>query len=595
MIELLIFLSIVLISYGLGKTLLSLFKKDHKGLLEEFVFSEVLGLGILAYSIYIIGSAGFLYKEAVLSLIFLFGLFAVRPVYDLVCRIRLPDMAASIKTLNGFEKFLLITVIFIPSVSLFGAFAPEIGNDTLAYHLYHPKIFIENNRIGYIPFTRESLWPYLTEMLFTIGLILKSVTIAKLFHYFFGVLSVMALYSFARRFFGRKEALLASALFYSAPGIFMQSVYSYVDLSLCLYSFLALYIFIVWSEKAEDIKLIALSGVFTGLALSVKVLGGITLISLSCMMIIILFRKRKGPASFTKNISIFILSALLVSCVWYIRSYIVTGNPVYPFFYNVFNSGWPSDLGKHMGYMKGIIGFFRLPWDLVIHLDSFGAEQIGVISLAFLPAIFFAPFKKRVVQLLAVFIILYAAIWFYIDPNIRFAFAGLAVFYLLIALGLSAFFKKYNSFVIASLLSICILFNLSLCLYYNLDAIKLAGRAIDEKSYFYKTERTHPVAEFVNETLPENSLLIVVFEPRLFYFGRKILIYDIWRRVSQGSLESYIKDNFDISKTPVYILYDQSARRDEIEKLIKGKKAVYRMAREGDNGAIASYAIYRIY
>jgi hypothetical protein len=122
----------------------------------------------------------------------------------------------------------------------------------------------------------------------------------------------------------------------------------------------------------------------------------------------------------------------------------------------------------------------------------------------------------------------------------------------------------------------------------------LAAHIIDEKAYFLKMERTYPVAEFINNTLPEDSLLIVVFEPRLFYFDRKILIYDIWKRTHRENLTDYINGRLELSKKPVYLLHDHSAPRDEIEGLIKGKRPIYRMSREGDNGAIASYGLYRI-
>lgn len=593
MMELSIFLLIVLIAYGLGKPVLNLLKINGTTVTEEFVFSTAIGLGVLAYSIYAIGSVSFLYKNVIIGLLLLSGIIAVPFLYNLASRVKWFEAIHSLKALSAFDIFLLVVIIVIAVACLFGASAPEVGNDALAYHLYHPKIFIENHKIGYIPFTRESLWPYLTEMLFTIGLILKSVTIAKLFNYLFGVLSVAAVYSFTKRFFSKREALLASALFYSAPGILMQSVYSYVDLSLSFYSFLALYAFVLAINNKDRTKLILLSGIFTGLALSVKLLGGITLISICALTIIFSVRKKEKPAALFKEILLFLAVSFFICCVWYIRSYLVLKNPVYPFLHNLFNSGWHSELGEVMGYRKGFIGFLRLPWDLVMHLDSFGSEQIGIISLAFLPLLLFLPFKKIAVSVSIIFMLLYAIIWFYVDPNIRFAFVSFAIIYMLISAGFYNFMQKYRFGMVRVILLLCLLFNMSLALYYNRDAIRLAAGTMDREKYLYMNERTYPVAKFVNENLPKDSVLVSVGEPRIFYFDRDVLQYDVVKNTKGENSRSYI-DNLKKEGMPLYLLHRSDVNFAEILPIIEGEKPAYEVKREIGENQSAYYRLYKL-
>lgn len=589
--DLFLFVLIVLISYGIGRIILGIFIKKTEGLLEEFTISCGLGLAILAYSIYAIGSAGFLYVSHISIVIACFFVIAIFPAVFFVKSIKWKKSTKEILSLDAFERFLVAVIVIISAVCFIGAKAPETGNDALAYHLYHPKIFIQDHKIGHIPLTRESMWPYLTEMLFTLGLLFKSVGLAKLVNFFFGILSMLAVYSFGRRFFSKREALLCAALFYSAPGIFMQSVYSYADLSLCFYSFLALYLFIWWSIKREDIKLIALSGVFTGLALSVKILGGITLISI-CMIFMALSLIMKEKRILTvKRLSIFLAVAALVSCIWYIRSYIVTGNPVYPFLSDFFRNGWPSDLGKNMGYRKDFIGFIRLPWDLVMHLDSFGAEQIGIVSLAFLPALFFLSFKRKEICSLALFVILYAAIWFYVDPNIRFAFANIAALYLLIGAGFIGFMRRYNFPLLRIILLLCLMFNTALAVYYNRDALKLDLGVMDKESYLFKNERTYPVAKFINNNLPHASIILSIGEPRVFYFDRSVIQYDILRQSGNIEVNSYI-DKLRKENPSLYILYRSDVDYSEILPIIETKKPIYEIKRDIGEG---QYAYYRLF
>jgi len=579
-------------AYGLGKQILNLFIKKLDSLLEDFILSCGLGLALFGYIVYIIGSFGFLYQKYILLALFLCFLIASYPAYKFIFGLKYRVVFNTIKNLDLFDKFLATVILFIPFVCLFGALAPEIGNDTLSYHLYHPKIFIENHKIGYIPFTRESLWPYLTEMLFTIGLILKSVTVAKLFHYFFGILSAAAVFSFTRKFFSNKTAFLATALFISAPGIFMQMTYSYIDLAQCFYSFLAFYALMLWIEN-KNIKLLILSAILVGLTLSVKLLGGITLLVLCLIMLFEFIYARIGFKKALKYYFIFGFIAFIICSVWYIRSYIVLGNPVYPFLHNIFGTGWETNISVDVGTRKDFIGFLMLPWDVVMHLDSFGGQQIGVIFLAFLPFLFFISLKNYTQRYLFIFLICYALLWFLIDPQLRFAFVNFAVSFILISEGFYNVIKKYNIFFIKILLTICVMFNMALCIYYNSDAMRLHLGMLKQENYMFDKERTYPVAEFVNENTPLNSIIIFVNEPRAFYFNRKIIFYGIWEDAGQGNIYDYIvrlKNN----NIPVYLLFRDDIFAGVFSAIVSSREPIFKMIREVDEHRFASYLIYKL-
>jgi 4-amino-4-deoxy-L-arabinose transferase-like glycosyltransferase len=263
-------------------------------------------------------------------------------------------------------------------------------------------------------------------MLFTLGLIFKSVALAKLFHYFFGILSIAAVFSFTRRFFSRKEALFATTFFVSAPGIFMQMVYSYVDLTQCFYSFAALYAMLIWQQE-NDKKFLILSGIFCGFALSVKLLSAFTVIALFAILFFAEFRRNKSVKTIAKHFSIFLIFIFLVGCVWYVRSYIILHNPVYPFLHNIFGSGWNANIGTEVGLRRDFLGFLRLPWDTVMYPAAFGGEQIGIIFLILLPFLYFAPLKDKTVQSLFLFFFIYSFVWFFVDPMMRFFFVNFAV------------------------------------------------------------------------------------------------------------------------------------------------------------------------
>jgi hypothetical protein len=586
------FFIIALSAYGIGSNIVRLFMKEAQNHLENFVFSTGLGLALFGYIVYIIGSFGFLYQRYIVIALFVCALTALYPAYKLFRGFKYLNIARQLINLSIFEKFLTGVLVLIPVMCLLGAMAPEIGNDTLAYHLYHPKVFIENHKIGYIPFTRESLWPYLAEMLFTIGCIFKSVSIAKLFHYFFGILSTLAVFSFTRRYFSKKEALLAATLFISAPGIFMQMTYSYIDLAQCFYSFMAFYALMVWQEK-KNTRFIVLCAMLLGCALSVKLMSGFLFVIFSMILCVHFVRERSNLKTAFGSFFILGILSFLVCCVWYVRSYVVLGNPVYPFLHNVFGSGWETNITKGVGLRKDFIGFLRLPWDLVLNFESFGGEQVGVISLAFLPCILFSPFKKRITQYLLIFLLTFAGLWFAIDPQMRFSFVNFAILYILIAIGFSAALRKYNFWFPKVLLAVCILFNSALCLYHNRDAIKLALGKTTHDKYLFEKERTFPVAEFVNKNTPLNSILIVVGEPRLYYFDRSVIKYDIYKIEAKKDIFTYIKELKDSGK-PVYLLYVDNSEYDVFRPLLNGKQPVFAIKREQNEHEFATYYLYNL-
>jgi hypothetical protein len=594
MIELLYFIPIVLISYGVGKTFLQLFVKKSESGLEDFVFSSGLGLGVMAYVVYVVGSLRALYRINVIIIIFVCAIIALYPVIRFFKQFSLKKTFQSFYEFSLFEKFLFAVIVFMPSICLFGALAPEIGNDALAYHLFHPKIFIQNHKIGYIPFTRESLWPYLTEMLFTLGLILKSAPLAKLFHYFFGILSAAAVFSFVRRFFSRREALLSTALFYSAPGIFMQSVYAYIDLAQCFYAFVAFFALMLWVEKKE-IKLLMLAGIFTGLLLSVKLLGGIVLISLT---IILAYESIRAKFDFKKivfSILIFWLFAGLFSFVWYLRSYLILYNPVYPLLHNIFGSGWETQIGIDLGVRRDILGFFRLPWDLVMHIDSFGGEQIGVIFLAFLPFVLFNDFRHHIIRYISLYLVLYALIWFFIDPNIRFAFVNVALVFILISCGIFRVADKFKLGLVKIALVLLVIFNSCLCVYYNKDSISLALGKITSREYLFRKERTYPIAEFVNNNLPSSAVLILADESRGYYFERQVIYYPTFRLQSKCSLSGYL-EKLHHNRVEVYLLsLPKTIFLDsELTALVKEKMPVYQRESQIQEGISGVYQLFKL-
>ncbi len=596
MIEFIILLLITVYCWSMGRIFL---RKLYFSSGEEFVFSTGIGLALLGYIVLILGELRHLYFWPLVVILCASSFLNYKNIKGVVKDIVVYCRKIKLKELSYFEKIILLIVLIVFVVSLSSAIAPPIGNDALAYHLLHPKIFIEQHAVKHIQYTRESLWPYLTEMLFTVGILLKSDILAKLFHYLFGLLSAIAIFCFAARFFNRRTGVLASVLFFITPAVFTQAGYAYVDLALCFYILCALYLFVLWSSK-NNLLYLVFSGVFLGLALSIKVLAGIALIIIGIGVIAIIITKKPNLKLLTLYILSFCTPVLLCGFIWYLRSFIILGNPVFPFMSEIFKSGWSTEIGKELGLNRGLLGFLRLPWDLTMYPDSFGGEQIGFLFLGFLPFALFVNWKRRLNLFLVFFILAYTAIWFKLDPNIRFLFPIFPVACLLLSDGINKALYKKHFTMIKSFIVFGLLINLSLAVYYNLNSLKLLTNSIDKQSYLLKKERTYAIANWINENIAKkDALLISANEPRLYYFDMPAIIYHTFKLFNPDHKDREKALNLLRNKyANIYLLktdnYGKLIPSDiTLSKLIFNKKPIYSASFIEDDRHI-KYYLYQI-
>lgn len=295
-----------------------------------------------------IGLLGLIYKQniIVVSAIYIFSVFYI---YKKNLK------AGFLKALKSFKEIKtdllgsisLLILVSQAAVNLVGVMGPELGFDALWYHLVIPKLYLESYSIFYIPggLLYYSAMPKLAEMLYVAGLVFGNEIFAKLIHFSFGILSLVALYKLSHKFFSMKWALLVCVVFYSNLVVGWQSITAYIDLSRTFFEIMALWGFINFIEKVEPLprfnlernKWLAISAIMLGLAISIKLLA---IGSLVIFSILIIYFSIKMPSfklkSLFTNILVYWWVTLLIPLPWFIFSYINTGNPAYPFFSNIY-------------------------------------------------------------------------------------------------------------------------------------------------------------------------------------------------------------------------------------------------------------------
>ena len=242
-----------------------------------------------------------------------------------------------IKKSTKLELTLLLIMLTQGIINLIGALGPELSFDALWYHLTLPKIYLDMHELVHIPgsLLYYSTMPKLTEMLYISSLSLGTETIAKLVHFSFGILCLVAIYKVSRKFLSKNLSLLTVVIFYSNLVVGWMSITAYVDLVRTFFEIMALWGFLEWWQKKE-LKWLIESAVMLGLAISTKLLALGSLLIFSVLIIAYLLNKKTIFKNLFIELFVYWLIALLIPLPWFVFSFVHTGNPVYPFFSEIY-------------------------------------------------------------------------------------------------------------------------------------------------------------------------------------------------------------------------------------------------------------------
>lgn len=466
-----------------------------------------LAYGSLAYLLYLIGLAGFfkiLPAAALLSAGMAAGLYYLisnrRIFFDAFKALGSDKWAAAFIASAGFLLALQICAIFLPPTA----------HDALCYHLNIPKRWAQDGVIGYYPHLVNSLFPFLIQVYFGAAILLKQAWAAHLFHWLCGVGLLTGVWSLGRKLEGIFTASASVIILLSTPGIFNQMSLPLNDIALVFFSFAMWFAVCRGIESGFRSRYFIAAGMLGGFAMGIKYFAALHILAAFIPALFLAMRNKIPGGRILKCIFLFACFALLFCFVWYLRSWIVEGNPVYPYFSNVFSGGESAgyDFGKQ-GYGKGLMDLILIPWRITMEPRKFGGtwNQIGLIYLVFLPLLFkkTAPGTGYWKWVAAV----YFFEWFYVVQNLRFAFALLPVLAVLIALEI----RPFRYFLIP-LLALNVLF----AVYHTKDAVKhwVSGESSDR--YLQREDATYPVIRNINAQVPAGEKILAGDFVRLYYF-----------------------------------------------------------------------------
>lgn len=542
-----IWLAILGACFGAGAAALARLRAGCDDLAEEAPYAVALGMGLLGYLMLAAGLLGALQAWVGVALVLAVGLPGARHVVRLAAGVGRLRWSWSAAPLAGF--FLAAGLL-----TLAGALAPAMENDYdgLVYHLAIPKVYLREGAIRPLPWLSHSNFPFTIEMLYLLGLQLRDQSLAKLFHLGCGWLCALAIYSFGRRWWSARAGALGAACFVAIPLVGWQMMVAYNELALALYVFLALAALARWYEGRRaggggDGWLWA-AGVMCGLALGTKMLAGLLAIFAVVAIGWGVARARLGWGGVWR-LAGFVGIAAALAAPWYVRSWVWTGNPVYPFFYEVFGGRWWSperarlyaQAQAEFGLGAGALAFLALPWRLTMDprwffdqpeaLRPFNIHVMvfGPLLLSLLPTLPLGGAVGRPGRLALWFALAFTAGWFGLTQNGRYLAPILPA--LCAAAGLAADRLLDRRGIATAAAAAGLLLGLGSGLWATLllarPALPVAAGRESPGAYLRRVSPLYRDLEAVNLATPRGARILVLgHEPRLFYLERDYLLGD---------------------------------------------------------------------
>jgi hypothetical protein len=237
---------------------------------------------------------------------------------------------------SWFEVVLWAILIGLVGKNFLAALTPEVRHDALDYHIQFSNLYAVKGGITDEPWSVMSYLPFNMEMLYTLTLLWAGDSAAKLLHFTFGVVAVLATIGLGKRWYRRSVGLFAAVLFYLQPQVAMISNTCFNDLGRAAFETMALALwFELWNagrngNTSHQKNPIVFLVVFAGLALGVK-WATFPIFFGPLLVVHTWFFVRNRPSwRRTGEILLLFLVPLILFLPWCYRSYRFTGNPVYP-------------------------------------------------------------------------------------------------------------------------------------------------------------------------------------------------------------------------------------------------------------------------
>ncbi|MCU0303904.1 MAG: hypothetical protein MUC56_07600 [Thermoanaerobaculales bacterium] len=520
-----------LAAWGAGAALVTRIMPAIDDSLERVFFTLISGLGVLMVSSAVLAIGRVLRAPAVLAVLTLWACIGAIHLYR-----HRPDVATFERP--RISSFALL-VLAAGGLSLAAATTFSPFYDQWHYHLAFPEQWLRSGSVVVLERHAYSYLPSNMGLLYSFALAGPGGWAAQTTHWLMGVIAAGGAAVLAGRLSVHGHGrLLAGAVFLATPAVIQMGALAGADLGVAAFAMAAvLAVISVDSDAAVNRRRAAAGGVFAGLAVGCKYLA---LATVAVPLVVVAAfaaaaaaqpgRRLRGGAAASLAVAVGVLAT---SGPWFVRNLVVSGNPFYPYFDAAFDSsGGDSDVAAGVGE----IGF---GWEKVTAAATLGTfarrGHSGDLGPAFLwlsPLVMIWAWRGRrrpAVVASVAFVAGGALLWSVGPPLGRYLLPTLGV----LAGCIGAAWEELGGVPRALFTGALVVVLISNCNPLRSEYLpgQLAcflGAASGEDYLAANVTQLEPVRA-ANEKLPEDAVVLMVGEPRVFGLDREVIVEDAFR------------------------------------------------------------------
>jgi len=285
----------------------------------ETVAAAALGLGILGQALFALALFGLLRTPALAALTLGCAALVVPRLIRDVRASWTPSIPSPQGRLRGAAAGLLAYAAF---QAVIRAAAPPTDWDARAYHLPLAELTLRAGALVQPAWMIHSRWPHLTEALYTLPLTAAGNGAAALVHAGAAGLLLAGVFLAGRRAAGPAAGWTAALLLAGQPVLLREAGQARADLACALFAFAAAVALARAHGKGSE-RLLLTAGLLAGFCGAAKLTGLATIAG--GVLFLVMRDRRARPAL------VFLGGALLVVGPWLARTWLQTGDPVWPF------------------------------------------------------------------------------------------------------------------------------------------------------------------------------------------------------------------------------------------------------------------------
>jgi 4-amino-4-deoxy-L-arabinose transferase-like glycosyltransferase len=408
-------LLLALTAFVLGRLVLT--RLDFSSTLEEIACSTTVGLGLLSLLLFAVGLLGGFSKPVLILLVLAIWIVGF-PVWWR-WRARAADVLRGLRRLP--RRRILLWVLAVALVVVFTSpfwllsFYPPRDWDDISYHLASAKEYAEQGRLVVTPYLRFAVFPQAVGMLFTLAFILADDITAQLVSALMWLLVGLLLFVWGRKDGSHTVGALAACLWLASPSVVRFSTTAYIDVGLTLFVLGGAYALFRWMEHRSPGWLLV-AAFLVGMAAGSKYTGLFFLMFYAVAVFAV-----ARPRERWRSILSFAAVAVVAASPWYLRSFLVTGDPLFPMLPEIFGySFWNAEdiaiqrqeLSSH-GIGRGLVDFFTIWWHIGWNQGLFHSESLSSLALVVpLPILLLARWRNPRGRILCGLSIAFVMLWF---------------------------------------------------------------------------------------------------------------------------------------------------------------------------------------